>query len=158
MVKKNASVIEIRNAQLIFKNFKGERGKYNRDGLRSFCVKLEPDVAKVLKRDGWNIKKLPPYEEGDPEEFYMQVKVVFGKYPPKIVMITSGGQTLIEEESQVGMLDWSQFSKVDVAINPHPWDVNGKQGIAAYLKTLYVTLIEDEFEAEYRDLDFDEES
>jgi hypothetical protein len=104
-----------------------------------------------MKADGWNVKWLQPREEGDLPQAIVKVQVAFGKNPPRIVMITSKGQTPLDED-MVRLLDWAQISNVDLIIRPYEWDINGNQGIAAYLKSIYVTIIEDELELKYRDV------
>lgn len=158
--KEVKSNILIENARLIFRNFEGRAGKFNPPGIRSFGVLLEDDTAETLQKDGWNVKWLEPREEGDPPQALLNVKVQFpaagsGGSRPKIVAITSGGRTILDEES-VKMLDWAEIESVDLAIRPYNWDVNGKTGVKAYLKTMYVTLVEDEFEAKYNQ-NYDEE-
>ena len=112
---------------------------------------MESDLAAKLSEDGWNVKVLPAREEGDLPQAYLQVTVRFDPVPPKIVMITRGGKTPLNE-NMVDKLDVAALSNVDLIISPYEWSVNGKKGVKAYLKTLFVTLAEDDLEAKYADL------
>lgn len=138
-------------ARIIFPNFSGKEGKFNPPGNRNFCVCLDDDLAQVLKKDGWNVRYLKPRDEEDPPQAYLQVRVMFGQIPPKIVMISSAGKTIIGED-EVNILDWAEFQKIDLVIRPYEWEVNDKRGVKAYLKTMYATIIEDEFADNYVDV------
>ena len=148
MVENN---IRIEGARIGFRNFSGEEGRFNPKGRRNFCVFLEEDIAKDMKKEGWNVKWLEPREEGDDPQAYLQVKVVFGKIPPKIVLVTGRGKTRLDEDT-VNILDWAEIQNVDLIIRPYNWEVNGDTGVSAYIKTMYVTLREDEFETKYYDV------
>lgn len=143
-----AKTFMVEDARIIFRNFSGEESRYNKAGDRNFALILDPDIAEVLAKDGWNVKALPSREEDEPDTAYIQISVSFKNRPPRITMITSTGRTLLDE-STVGTLDWADILTVDLIARGYEWDVNGKQGIKAYLQTMFVTINEDALERKY---------
>jgi hypothetical protein len=147
------SNIVIEDAHIGFRNFAGKASQYNPAGKRNFCVFLETELAKVLEEDGWNIRWLVPKNEDDDPQPYLQVAVSYQNIPPKIVMITSHGKTVLDEDS-VELLDFAEIKEIDLIINPYNWTLqegtkNEKSGTKAYVKAMYVTIVEDAFEAKY---------
>lgn len=144
---KNRSV-SIEDAHICFRNFSGKEGDFNPAGMRNFCVLLPDDLAEQMKMDGWNVKYLKPRDEGDLPQPYLQITVSYKNTPPKIVLVTSRGKSVLDERS-VDTLDWAEIETVDLVFTPYHWEVNGRSGVKAYLKTLYATIAEDEFEKKY---------
>jgi hypothetical protein len=138
----------IEDAQIVFRNFSGEEGQYNAKGNREFSVILDPDSAKKMLNDGWNVKQLTPRDEGEEGDWYITITVGYKAYPPRIVMITSTSRVNLTEET-VGSLDWAEILQADLIARAYRWEVGAKTGIKAYLKSLFVTIHEDELERKY---------
>lgn len=143
--------ITIEGARILFRNFSGKEGEYNREGDRNFVLLLDDGVAQELANEGWNIKHLKPREEGDEPQPYVQVTVSYKGRPPRVVLITSRGRTNLDEDT-IEVLDWCDIQHVDLMLNPYHWTVKDKSGIKAYLHAIYVTIVEDELELKYADV------
>ncbi len=139
------------DARILFRNFAGAEGKYNRQGDRNFCVVIPPEFVQPMLEDGWNVKTLPPREDGGDPLHYMKVSVSFKNRPPRIAVITHKGRTPIGEDL-VEMLDFVDIAKVDLIVRPYRWEIKGEKGVSAYLKTMFVTILEDELELRYADV------
>jgi hypothetical protein len=143
--------IKLENVRLIWRNFAGEEKPFNTKGKRNFAIPLDEPLALTLREIGWNVKD----KEKDGEILYhLPVTVKMdGKRPPRIFLITlsKNSRTPIDEDT-VMLLDWAEFEAVDVILRPFNWDVQGKQGVKAYLKSFYGILREDELEMKYADI------
>lgn len=143
-----AKTFMVEDAQLIFRNFSGKEGQYNREGDRNFAVILTPDVAEQMLADGWNVRYLQARDEGEVDTPYISVAVNFNNRPPRVVMITSTARTNLNEDT-VEVLDWTDIRICDLIARGYEWSVNGKTGIKAYLQSLFVTIEEDALERKY---------
>ena len=149
--------ITIENARIIFRNLSGKPDKFNpHGGKRGFSVVIDdPKFAEDLAKEGWNVKKFKAKDDEDEEPgYFLQVKVMFSdRSNPHIYLCTRKNKTMLNEDT-VGSLDYADISSVDLVIRPYEYDVQGKQGVAAYVKTMYVNINEDEFADKYS---YDEE-
>lgn len=144
--------LTIRNAHILFKNFSGKPTQYTSEGRRTFSVLIDDEeFAKTLSNDGWNVKPLRKRDPDDPQHYHLPVAVFYGNYPPMVTIVSGNTKTLLDE-STVNMIDWAEIKKVDLTIRPRPYEAAGRKGIKAYLKTMFVTIEEDELAAEYADI------
>lgn len=139
--------IQVENARLIFKNFSGKQTQFNPEGRRNFCLILEDNLAQQLMEDGWNVRQLKAKDDENPP-YYIPVSVSFKIMPPEINLISGKKMSQLSEET-VGELDYAEIEHCDLVIRPYHWEVNGRGGIKAYLKAMYVTVYRDSFADKY---------
>ena len=144
-----AKTFMVEDARIIFRNFEGKEGPYNRKGDRNFAVVLDHDVAAQMLEDGWNVKYLPARDETDETTPYISVAVNFKNRPPRVVLMTSTNRTQLNEDS-VDVLDFADIAEVDLIARGYDWQVNDKSGTKAYLQSLFVKIQEDALEMKYR--------
>lgn len=157
MSNNTISNISVEDARIIFKNFAGKATKFNPEGKRNFCLIIDNDVAENLKDIGWNIKYLNPRDPDEDPQAYLQVSVAFENFPPNVFLISGGKKTKLSEET-INVLDYAEIENIDLIVRPYMWELpSGKSGVKAYLKTMYVTIVENEFEKKYRDLEVDDD-
>lgn len=144
--------ITLEGIQIVYRNFEGRAGMYNKEGERNFSIVLNDEQAELLYQGGWNVKTKPPREEGDRTLHTLSVEVKYGgRTVPRIVLITTKGRTPLDEELS-GLVDACDILFVDITIRPYDWARNGKSGRKAYLKTIMVVLDEDALEQKYEHL------
>lgn len=149
----NVNNINIEGAMIIWKNFSGERDKFN-PGKRGFSVVIDDTVmADELRQEGWNIKDRPLQEGADDseQEWTLPVKLNMNRYT-QVWLIVGNHKTLLDEDT-VSQLDVVDIVNCDISIRPYEWEMNGRTGITAYVDSMYVTIRENKFAEKYADLD-----
>ena len=150
-------ILQVNDARIIYRNFKGEGGKYNREGDRNFAMVIpNQELADELISRGWNVKIKAPREEGDDPFMYLTIKVKFNDHGPRIYL-TAGNHTNCLEEDMVAMLDDIDIRSVDLDIRPYDWEVTGKTGRTAYLQAMEVIQEIDRFAARMAEEEHPEE-
>lgn len=149
----NVNNINIEGALIIWKNFSGERDKYN-PGKRGFSVVIDdPVMADELSNEGWNVKERPLPEGADSseQEWTLHVKLNMNRYT-QVWLIVGNHKNLLDENT-VAQLDVVDIVNCDISIRPYEWEMSGRSGITAYVDSMYVTIRENKFAEKYADLD-----
>ena len=121
-------ILQVNDTRIIYRNFRGEGSKFNREGDRNFAMIIPTqDLADELINRGWNVKIKEPREEGEEPFMYLPIKVKFNDRGPQIYLVT-GDRTNRLDEDVVSMLDDIDIRSVDLDIGPYDWEVNGKTG------------------------------
>lgn len=149
------NILQIDDARICFRNFRGEGGKFNKEGDRNFALIIpDEEMAEALQNDsnqygaGWNVKIKPPREDGDEPFMYLSVKVKFNDRGPNIYLESGRNRVRLDEES-VSMLDEIDILSVDLDIRPYDDEINGRPFRAAYLQSMVVKQNLDRFEARF---------
>lgn len=149
----NASQNDILPGQ--FRNFRGEKRKFNDEGKRNFNLALNLPVEALddLAALGLNIKELPANEEyGDEPLRFAKVNVAYGgKIPPELYLVA--GKNMKElTQNELGLLDGARFTNVDLVIRTYHRD---EDSCTLYLQKGYFTIEQDPISAKYADLNVD---
>ena len=139
----------IGDARIIFRNFSGRESEYNASGDRNFSVVIDdPESAQQLIEDGWNVKSRPPRSEDEEALYHLPVSVSFSNFPPEVHVLIGRTMTELNEET-IHRLDSLYVETVDLVIRPYNWEVGGRKGTKAYLKTMYATIKQNPFADKY---------
>ena len=150
-------ILQINDARIVFRNFRGEGGPYNREGDRNFALVIpNKDIADELIKDGWNVKIKEAREEGDQPFIFLTVKVKFNDRGPHIYLKTGEAVNKLDEET-VSCIDDIDIRSVNLDISPYDWEINGKTGRTAYLQSMEIIQEIDRFAARYAEEEYPEE-
>lgn len=151
-------ILQIDDARIVFRNFRGEASKFNNEGNRNFAV-IIPDekMAEELQERGWNVKIKPPRDEEDEPFMYLPVKVKFNDRGPAVYLQTGKAKNRLTEDV-VGCLDNITITSVSMDIRPYDWVLqegtpNEKSGRTAYLQSMKVVQEIDRFAEEFEDME-----
>lgn len=138
-----------------FRNFRGEKRKFNDEGKRNFNLALNLPVEALdeLAGLGLNIKEIPANEEyGDAPLRFVKVNVAFGgKIPPNLYLVA--GKNMKElTQNELGLLDGARFTNVDLIIRTYHRDENT---CTLYLQKGYFTIEQDPISSKYADMNLD---
>lgn len=145
-------ILQIDDAKIIFRNFEGRGGKFNREGDRNFSLLIEdPNTADAMIERGWNVRIKPGRDEEDGPFMRLPIKIKFSDYGPKVYLWTGNRRNELDEES-IACLDNIDIDTVNLDIRPYDWEVNGRTGRTAYLQTIEVFQRVDRFQERYNNM------
>lgn len=132
----------IKDAEIYFKNFRGKELPYNPGGKRMFCVRIDGRKAKKLKKEGWAIKEMYINKSQTKKRWYLPV-TIYDTWADTALnsrvfaIIRSGDLHLCNQLSHrsMGLLDIAKIINSRMVIRGYEWNIRGKQGIKAYLRT-----------------------
>lgn len=134
----------IDDARIIWTNFAGKEKGYDREGDRNFTLVFDDeDLVDSLIERGWNIKKRPGNEEGEPPFMTMKVKISVKERPdgtvtgPDAYLITNGACNKLDPLN-IDCLDRISRGKVDMDIRGHDWEYQRRTGRTAWLNAIRV--------------------
>lgn len=158
------NILQIDDARICFRNFRGEESMYNAKGNRSFSLVIpNEEMAEALMNDknefgvGWNVKIKAPREAGEAPFIHLPIKVKYtDRSQPRVYLISGKNRIELDEET-IGMLDDIDIRSVDLDIRPY--DGEGRFGPhrTAYLQSIYVTQEIDRFAQRFAAEEYPEE-
>lgn len=132
-------------------HFDGRADTFNDEGDYNYTLILDEKTAADMLEAGWTgIKENPPYEEGDPPEWTLKVKISYKYEAPRIYLIKNN-RKIRAEESDLRDIRRDTCLQMDVILTPSRW-VNGpRTGVTAYTKELYAEIKQSRFADKYED-------
>lgn len=131
-------ILQIDDAKLVYRNFRGEGSKFNRPGERNFAIIIDDaNLADELIAEGWNVRIKPPTGDYENPFMYLPVKIKFNDRGPYFRLVSNGRTTVLDEDS-IACLDRVEILSADIDIRPYDWEVNGNTGRTAYLQSIRV--------------------
>lgn len=164
-----AQQIKIPNCKIVFRNLEGRPTEWNKKGgKRDFAVVLDnySDVETLINM-GFPIKYFNKKNDTDPDVPYLRVKVNYrydddGKLiSPHVYLIENGVKVLLNKhqgQNNVCEVDRGNIDYCDIIINPFYSNVNGQSFLSAYLDSMWVNLVDNEFEQKYSRYEEDDDS
>ena len=140
-----------------FRNFRGEKRKFNDEGKRNFnlALDIDADSLDMLADTGLKIKELPGNEEYNDEPVrFVKVNVAYGGQRPPQLFLVSGKRLKELSENELALLDGARFTNVDLVIRTYQKDENST---TLYLQKGYFTIEQDPISAKYADMESDDD-
>lgn len=156
-------ILQIDDAKICFRNFKGEKSMYNDEGKRNFSVIIpNAEIAEELQNNtnrygvGWNVKIKAPNSPDEAVFMHLPVAVSFtDRSQPGVYLISGKSRVKLNEET-IYMLDDIDIESVSLDIRPFDGESKFGPFRKAYLSSIYVTQAVDRLAARFAETDEEE--
>lgn len=139
------------NVKWNWSHFDG-RDAFSEDPSYNFVIVLPEKTALEMRDLGWTgVKQNEPYEEGDPDEWTLQIKISDKFGIPKMYLIKRERRFRIEDLRDLHDIRRDTTDQIDVIITPSRWVQGQRTGVTAYVKELYAKITESRFAEKYAD-------
>lgn len=160
-INREDGTVVFNNAQIPYgnwRNFSGGPTRFNKQNTqRFFHLFLTDEEAYRLEDLGWNVKWLEPRNPSEPKQAHLQVFIKMdgpARLQPRIWLTRKKGRPILMDEDLVSQLDQDDFARVKLQIRPYDWTLDsGVSGRKAFVKQMFVTVVEDDFSSEFFDDD-----
>lgn len=142
--------VTIEDTRLIFRNFAGDKKKFNKEGDRNFEVVLTDEAAEAMDKDDWFVKTYEPNDRYD--ELLHTVKVRIGENDePPVYVIGEDKKPIKLNKGQFKRVDRYNIISVDVTFHQAKgtFEYDGREYHSAYLDKIYINILEDYLDKKY---------
>ena len=138
------------------RNFRGERVKYNDRGNRTCLLILDKEQAERagfktiadfvdhLRSENWKVGFFPVRDDDEEPDAFMQVNAVYNEYEHPNIYLKNGRSSILLDEESVGEIDYADIANVDCILYLNHWKYDGSEGYNNRIKSMEVTILEDE--------------
>lgn len=132
-----------------YRNFGGEKRKYNEEGKRNFNIIIDPEWIPMVESWGVKVRYFPKTEEDDPMAIptaHVKINVNYkAKTRPYIERVTDKWRQEIQPEKLGRALDEAIFENVDLVCTLYRYE----DSVSLYLQEGHFKLLEDPITSKY---------
>ena len=145
--------INITDGEIAYSNFAGRPTAYKPEGgVRTVTFVIPENVYEDLIKDGWKIRR-QEFEDGS-YRYLLEATFLFrtreGKLRDPKIFIVRDNELIHVTEETADTLDRAEIISADAVIGAYYYDYAGRQGIKAYINSLYLKIKENPIDEKYR--------
>lgn len=124
----------------------------NGEGRRNFLVKITEDQFDMLREKGWDVGRFSQQDPNKDPDCFLRVNISYYKNPPIVHYISSGVDTLLDED-HLRDLDCVNMKRLDIrAAEVNKQKMDGTWVKKPFVNELWATVTADRFRERYSNL------